>query len=67
MKLVGVEFIIEAEYWDGEELPHFGSQEFDEAFPPYPLNFHNYQLHVWVWRHNPNGIFTKFNPNVECL
>ncbi len=22
-------------------------------------------LHVWVWRHNPDGIFVKVNPNIE--
>lgn len=68
MKLVGVEFIIEAEAWDenNEAPPHFGHQEFDFDNAEV-LDFPNYQLHVWVWRHNPNGMFTKFNPNVTCL
>jgi len=22
-------------------------------------------LHVWVWRHNPDGIFVKINPEIE--
>lgn len=67
MKLVAVEFIIVAEAWDtsNNEAPHFGSHEFD--FDNIVLPFPNYQLHVWVWRHNPTGIFTKFNPNVTCL
>lgn len=67
MKLVGVEFIVVTEAWEGEEIPHFGSRMFDIAFAPAPLPFDNYQLHVWVWRHNPNGIFTMFNPQVTCL
>lgn len=67
MKLVGVEFIVRTALWEGEELPHFGSQIFDTALAPAPLPFNNYQLHVWVWRHNPSGIFTMFNPSVTCL
>ena len=66
MKLVGVEYIIVRETWQEEEFPHFGSQIFDEAFAPNPLPFDNFQLHVWIWRANPNGIFSKFNPNVKC-
>lgn len=68
MKLVGVEFVIVADDWDieNEMIPYFGMQEFDKAFPPAPLPFRNYQLHVWVWKHNPNGIFINFNPNVGC-
>ncbi|WP_187177594.1 hypothetical protein [Algoriphagus sp. AK58] len=68
MHLVGVEFVVVADLWDleNEMIPNFGVQEFDEAFPPAPLPFRNYQLHVWVWKGNPNGIFTKFNPNVKC-
>jgi hypothetical protein len=55
MKLVGVEFIVEKEAWDedNEMIPYFGTREFDIAFAPNPLPFDNYQLHVWIWRHNP--------------
>lgn len=70
MKLVGVEFVVNKAMWDEDNedmTPYFGSQVFDLAFAPAPLPFDNYQLHVWVWRHNPKGIFTKFNPNVTCL
>lgn len=68
MHLVGVEFVVIADIWDleNEMIPYFGMQEFDEALPPAPLPFRNYQLHVWVWKGNPKGIFTKFNPNVKC-
>jgi hypothetical protein len=69
MKLVGVEFIVIKAAWDANHamIPYFGTREFDTALAPYPLPFDNYQLHVWVWRHNPSGMFTKFNPNVTCL
>jgi hypothetical protein len=26
----------------------------------------HYDRHVWLYRENPNGIFTPFNPNVSC-
>ncbi|MEB2780932.1 hypothetical protein U3A58_11055 [Algoriphagus sp. C2-6-M1] len=68
MKLVAVEFIIKKEPWDLENdmIPYFGMQVFDEAFAPIPLPFDNYQLHTWIWKNNPSGIFTKFNPKVSC-
>ncbi|WP_050776405.1 hypothetical protein [Algoriphagus machipongonensis] len=68
MKLVGVEFVIVKEAWDAgnEMVPYFGMQEFDTAFDPEPLPFDNYQLHIWIWKNNPSGIFTMFNPNVSC-
>ncbi|HEX6308989.1 MAG TPA: hypothetical protein VFZ69_12420 [Longimicrobiales bacterium] len=36
--------------------------EADEAhgFEPH------YEAHVWIYRENPNGVFTPFNPNVTC-
>jgi hypothetical protein len=66
MKLVGVEFVIMADL-ENDDLLYFGNQEFDIAYDPVPLPFDNYQLHVWIWKNNPAGIFTKFNPNVKCL
>ena len=29
----------------------------DWSSPPFP----NYELHVWVWKHNPNGIYATTN------
>jgi len=26
----------------------------------------HYDLHAWVWKANPSGIFAPFNPNVSC-
>lgn len=25
-----------------------------------------WMLHVWLWRHNPDGIFADWNPAVDC-
>jgi hypothetical protein len=36
--------------------------ELDEAhnFEPH------YDLHVWLYRENPSGMFAQFNPKVKC-
>jgi hypothetical protein len=26
----------------------------------------HYDLHAWVWKHNPAGTFSQFNPRVSC-
>ena len=26
----------------------------------------HYDLHVWIWKANPSGMFAPFNPNVTC-
>ena len=26
----------------------------------------HYDRHVWIYRENPNGVFTPFNPAVSC-
>ena len=26
----------------------------------------HYDLHVWLWKGNPSGMFAQFNPNVHC-
>jgi hypothetical protein len=31
-----------------------------------PLMPIHYDLHVWVWKNNPAGMFTQWNPTVAC-
>lgn len=26
----------------------------------------HYDLHVWVWKHNPSGMFAQWNPALSC-
>lgn len=68
MRLVGVEFIIRADEWEGSGTPVLGTQEFDVYIDSEnnPLPFDNYQLHAWVWKHNPSGMHFPFNPTVSC-
>lgn len=60
LELVGVEFSVPPAAWTEPDPPHLGEQPF--GFDP----FGNYALHVWVWRHNPLGMYAGFNPNVSC-
>jgi outer membrane murein-binding lipoprotein Lpp len=49
--------IIFVENEDGELVPVNA-----KGGPPFP----HYQLHVWIWKNNPNGMYFPFNPNVSC-
>jgi hypothetical protein len=34
--------------------------------PLMPAGLHHYDLHVWLWKTNPAGIFSATNPSVKC-
>jgi hypothetical protein len=34
--------------------------------PVMPTGLHHWDLHVWLWKDNPNGMFTATNPMVKC-
>jgi hypothetical protein len=42
-------------------VPFDGPMEGHE--PGMPIH---YDLHAWVWKHNPSGDFAQFNPEVAC-
>ncbi|OKL38704.1 hypothetical protein [Pontibacter flavimaris] len=70
LRLVAVEYIVVAAAWDAthDSPPMLGSVVFDDhrpegsGGPPFP----HYQLHAWIWKHNPAGMHAPFNPNVNC-
>jgi hypothetical protein len=70
LELVAVAFVVPAAAWDPTHTapPMLGDQVFEDkrvpdwSSPPFP----NYELHVWVWKHNPNGMYATTNPNVSC-
>lgn len=35
-------------------------------FPLMPASLHHYDLHVWLWKPNPAGLFSPTNPAVQC-
>jgi len=51
---------------DGDRPTLFG-RAFDGPMlghaPGMPIH---YDLHVWLWKHNPSGLFAPFNPEASC-
>lgn len=71
MQLVGVEFLVDATAWDAANSgpPMLADRAFDDHRAEearHGLPFPHYELHVWAWEDNPEGVFTPFNPNVAC-
>lgn len=64
LKLVGVEYF-QADA--GQAPPAVFDQSFDGPMPGHePGMPPHYDLHLWLWQHNPNGMFTPWNPAVQC-
>lgn len=66
MRLVGMEYIVPIGAWEesqgeGAPPPSVLGQDF-MANETLGL----YVLHVWLWRHNPAGLFADWNPMVSC-
>jgi hypothetical protein len=69
LRLVGVEFIVDAATWLAHHNtpPVLEGQVFQIVTSPnrYALPT-QFELHVWAWRHNPNGAFVDWNTRVTC-
>ncbi len=76
LELIGVENLVFAKAWKeagNDAPPSFHGIPYDPMAddPATTLDeAHNfephYDRHVWLYRENPNGIFTPFNPRVTC-
>jgi hypothetical protein len=69
-RLVAVEFVVFAEPWDAvnDDPPTLFGR--DLALVPAPNRYGVptfYQIHVWLWKSNPAGIFSDWNERVSCL
>jgi hypothetical protein len=67
LKLVALEYLVLAGDWKGATKPALFGQGFDTLQPGnrYGLPL-AYALHAWLWKPNPNGILTPYNPRVDC-
>lgn len=69
MILVAFEYLVFADVWDptdeGREAPVLFDREFHlkTNIPDTPPVW---TLHIWLWTHNPEGIFSDYNPLVFC-
>jgi hypothetical protein len=63
-RLVGVEYYQAAV---GQPAPGVLGQQMDGPMPGHnPGEPEHYDLHVWLYRHNPSGLFAQYNPQVKC-
>jgi hypothetical protein len=69
LQLVGVEYVAIAEGWNASHQtpPVLMGQLFNYVGAPnrYGLPAF-YELHVWAWKGNPDGMFADWNPRVSC-
>lgn len=67
--LVAYEYLVFADVWDpddeGREPPSLYGQDFvlKTNIPETPPVW---TLHIWLWSHNPDGLFADYNPIVAC-
>ena len=69
LRLVALEYVVFQSDWDKAHSspPRLFGREFElmpadnrYGLPPF------YELHAWVWKHNPRGLFDDWNPRVSC-
>ncbi|HKW34065.1 MAG TPA: hypothetical protein VJN92_13730 [Candidatus Acidoferrum sp.] len=70
LRLVGVEFIVDAATWLANHNgtpPVLEGQSFLLVSTPNRYGIGAiFELHVWAWRDNPNGSFVDWNDHVSC-
>ena len=69
LRLVGAEWFIPVAT-GVKERPQLFGQPFDGPMeghePLMPATLRHYDLHVWLFKSNPAGLFNMVNPNVKC-
>jgi hypothetical protein len=68
LRLVAAEWFVPAEA-SASPPTIFGKQlegPMEGHHPLMPAGLHHYDLHVWLWKDNPAGIFSPTNPAVKC-
>lgn len=76
LELVAVENLVFKAAWEsaGHKLPpryqglpydHMADDPATDADEAHMFEPH-FDRHVWIYRHNPNGVFAQFNPDVSC-
>jgi len=68
LRLVGVEWLVPLAA--AKERPTLLGQPFqgpmEGHFPLIPTEFTHYDLHAWLFKDNPLGMFSPTNPDVKC-
>lgn len=69
LRLVAAEWFLPADAAGAEPPSIFGRAlqgPMEGHKPLMPEGFHHYDLHVWLWKPNPAGVFSPTNPSVSC-
>jgi hypothetical protein len=69
LRLVALEYIVFQAAWDAEHSspPELFGQPFMLVTAPNRFGIPAfYQLHTWIWKDNPSGMFQMWNPRVHC-
>jgi hypothetical protein len=69
LRLVAAEWFVPVEAAGQARPAIFGKQlegPMEGHQPLMPTGLHHYDLHVWLWKDNPAGIFSPTNPAVKC-
>ena len=70
LRLVAAEYVVLQSAWEAagnSGVPTLFGQPF--ALTPSPNRFGLsafYELHAWIWKHNPRGMVDDWNPDVGC-
>ena len=65
LRLVAVEYFVP--FTGSNPAPNLFGRNFQGPMPGHaPGEPAHYDLHVWIWRNNPNGMFAQFNPALSC-
>jgi hypothetical protein len=69
LRLVAAEYFVPLSP-DVKERPQLFGKPFDGPMeghhPLMPQELKHYDLHVWLWKKNPAGLFAPTNPDVKC-
>jgi hypothetical protein len=67
LALTAVEYIVLASDWKGADPPQLFGHDFMLMSSPNRYGLPEfYALHAWLWKDNPTGRFTPWNPAVKC-
>jgi len=63
--LVALEYLIFDDNWNSDAPPTLFGQDF-HLKTDIPETPPVWALHLWLWTHNPEGMFADYNPTVFC-
>lgn len=69
LRLVAAEWLVPTSLAGAQRPSVFGKElqgPMEGHKPVMPAEAHHYDLHVWLWKANPTGVFSPTNPAVRC-